>query len=156
YVAIAAAEKLRIVAVTETHIHADFLSGTRELAEATGAAVYLSGMGGPEWSYQWLDQKREGGRYNATLVRDGEVVRVGKIEVRAIHAPGHTPEHIWFQVTDRGGGVTEPMGLVTGDFVFVGDVGRPDLLESAAGVKGAADESARTLFKSVRAFRALP
>lgn len=156
YLRIAAAEKLRIVAVTETHIHADFLSGTRELAETAGAKVYLTDMGGPEWQYGWLDQKQGGGRYDAQLVRDGDVIRVGQIELQVVHTPGHTPEHIAFQVTDRGGGASEPMGMISGDFVFVGDVGRPDLLETAAGVSGAADDSARALFKSVRAFNLLP
>ncbi len=156
YTKIAAAEKLRITAITETHIHADFLSGTRELAEATGAKVYLSDCGPADWKYQWLDQKQGGGRYNSQLLRDGDTFKVGNIEVKAIHTPGHTPEHICFQITDRGGGVSEPMGIISGDFVFVGDVGRPDLLETAAGVKGAGDEAARQLYKSVRAFSALP
>jgi hydroxyacylglutathione hydrolase len=62
YVELARAEKLRITAVTETHIHADFLSGTRELAEATGAKVYVSALGGPDWQYQWLTQKPEARR----------------------------------------------------------------------------------------------
>jgi hydroxyacylglutathione hydrolase len=84
------------------------------------------------------------------------VIKVGNIEIKALHTPGHTPEHLSFQVTDRGGGATEPMGIITGDFVFVGDVGRPDLLETAAGVAGAAEDSARTLLKSVRGFRVLP
>jgi hydroxyacylglutathione hydrolase len=156
YLALAAAHKLRITAVTETHIHADFLSGTRQLAEATGAKVYLSGAGGPDWQYQWLNQKSDGGSYNAQLVKDGDVIKVGNIELKVLHTPGHTPEHICFQLTDRGGGAADPMGLVSGDFVFVGDVGRPDLLETAAGVRGAATDSASSLFNSVRAFRALP
>jgi hydroxyacylglutathione hydrolase len=156
YLAIAHREKVRITAVTETHIHADFLSGVREVAEATGAKVYLSDCGPADWKYQWLDQKAGGGRYNAQLLKDGDAFAIGNIQVRVIHTPGHTPEHICFEITDRGGGATEPMGIATGDFVFVGDVGRPDLLESAAGMKGAADSAAKQLFSSVRAFGKLP
>lgn len=156
YIDLAQREKLRITAVTETHIHADFLSGSRQLAEAVGARVYLSGMGGPDWSYRWLDQRRGGGSYDGQLLHDGDVIRIGGVELGVVHTPGHTPEHISFRVTDRGGGASEPMGLVTGDFVFVGDVGRPDLLETAAGVLGAAESSARELRRSVERFKVLP
>jgi len=147
YVKIAESERLRITAIAETHIHADFLSGARELAEATGARLFLSGMGGKDWSYQWLDKKKDGGSYAHTLLRDGDSFKVGNVEVKAIHTPGHTPEHICFQVTDRGGGASAPMGIATGDFVFVGDVGRPDLLESAAGLKGAAEKERLALIE---------
>lgn len=155
YVQIASQEKLRIVAATETHIHADFLSGCRELAER-GARVYVSDLGGVDWKYGWLEKKSGGGRYDATLVKDGDTIKIGNIELRVIHTPGHTPEHVCLEVTDRGGGAAEPMGIFTGDFVFVGDMGRPDLLESAAGVKGAADASAKLLLESARKFRNQP
>jgi hydroxyacylglutathione hydrolase len=150
YVAAAAREGLRIVAVAETHIHADFLSGARELAERTGAHVYVSGQGGPEWQSRWV------GPYKHTLLADGTEFRVGNIGFRAVHTPGHTPEHMSFLVTDHGGGATGPMGMVTGDFVFVGDLGRPDLLESAAGVEGIAEPSARELWRSASRFVTLP
>jgi hydroxyacylglutathione hydrolase len=171
YINAAAAEKLRITAVTETHIHADFLSGTRELAQRADAKVYLSDEGDPDWKYQWLGNKgtearsrrtavagHEGtrGTYNHQLVRDGDTFRVGNIEFKVLHTPGHTPEHVSFLVTDRGGGASEPMGIITGDFVFVGDLGRPDLLETAAGVQGAKESSAHTLYHSTKKFRALP
>lgn len=156
YLALAAKEKVRITAVTETHIHADFLSGTREIAEKTGAHVYLSAEGGKDWQYQWLAKKSTGGAYAHTLLRDGTTFKVGNIEFKAIHTPGHTPEHICFMVTDLGSGATEPMGIATGDFVFVGDLGRPDLLETAAGQQGSKEPSARALFKSVSRFNALP
>jgi hydroxyacylglutathione hydrolase len=73
-----------------------------------------------------------------------------------LHTPGHTPEHLAFLVVDHGGGASEPMALLAGDFVFVGDLGRPDLLESAAGVHGAMEPSARRLYSSAREFLALP
>ena len=150
YVAAAAREGLRIVAVAETHIHADFLSGARELAEKVGAHVYVSGKGGSEWQSRWV------GPYKHTLLEDGTTFRVGNIEFRAVHTPGHTPEHMSYLVIDRGGGATEPMGMITGDFVFVGDLGRPDLLESAAGVEGIAEPSARELWRSASRFVKLP
>lgn len=156
YIAAAGKEGVRIVAVAETHIHADFISGARELAERVGAHVYVSGEGGPEWQYQWLDRKSGGGAYPHERLRHGVTFHVGQIEFRTIHTPGHTPEHVCFAVTDRGGGATEPIGLVSGDFVFVGDLGRPDLLESAAGVAGAAAPSARALYGSVKRFLEMP
>ncbi len=155
YEALAAANGLRIVAVAETHIHADFVSGARELAEK-GATVYLSDEGDADWKYQWLDRKAAGGKYAHRLLKDGDSFTIGNIEFKAMHTPGHTPEHLCFMVTDRGGGADKPMGVATGDFVFVGDLGRPDLLESAAGFKGKADASAHRLFGTVRKFMEWP
>ena len=149
YVRAAEEEGLRITHVTETHIHADFLSGSRELAHLTGAVMYLSDEGGPGWQYAFAKQ---GG---AVLLHDGDHFMVGNIRFDVLHTPGHTPEHIAFVVTDTAG-ATGPMGIVTGDFVFVGDVGRPDLLEKAARVAGSADGAARALWKSLEKFRALP
>jgi hydroxyacylglutathione hydrolase len=150
YVDLAAQHGLRIVAVAETHIHADFLSGARELAERVGAHLYLSAEGGPEWQSAWAKG------YAHTPLRDGTEFTVGNIAFRALHTPGHTPEHVSFLVTDRGGGAAEPMGVITGDFVFVGDLGRPDLLESAAGVEGVAEPSAHALWRSASRFVGLP
>lgn len=155
YESIAAANGLRIVAAAETHIHADFLSGTREFAEK-GAKVYLSDEGDQDWKYQWQSQKSGGGSYSHQLLHDGDRFTVGNIEFQTVHTPGHTPEHICFMVTDRGGGADKPMGVATGDFLFVGDLGRPDLLESAAGVIGQADASAHRLFGTVRKFMEWP
>jgi hydroxyacylglutathione hydrolase len=150
YVELARRKGMRIVAVAETHIHADFLSGARELADQTRARVYVSDEGGPEWKYQWL------GSYDHRLLRHGDTFTIGKVGFSVIHTPGHTPEHICFVVTDHGGGASDPMGVLTGDFVFVGDLGRPDLLETAAGQAGASEPSARRLYESVRRFTEMP
>lgn len=156
YIDLAKENGLRIVATAETHIHADFVSGSRELAERVGAKVYVSDEGDADWKYQWLDKKLGGGSYDYQLLKDGDTFHIGNIEFQALHTPGHTPEHIVFLVTDHGSGATEPIGLVTGDFVFVGDLGRPDLLETAAGQKGAMEPSAKRLYKSVQMLYDLP
>lgn len=156
YIAAAEKEGLKISAITETHIHADFLSGARELAERTGARLYLSDEGDADWKYQWLHQKQSGGSYDHQLVKHGDTFKIGNIQFEVLHTPGHTPEHISFLVTDLGGGATAPMGIASGDFVFVGDVGRPDLLETAAGKVGAKEKSARVLFQSIQQFMNLP
>src|ERR1051325_280317 len=100
YLAIAAKERLRIIAATETHIHADFLSGVRELSERAKAKVYLSDEGDADWKYQWPNGTTGGRSYEHQLIRDGDVFHIGKIEFKALHTPGHTPEHICFLVTD--------------------------------------------------------
>ena len=146
YVELAAREGLRIVAVAETHIHADFLSGAQELAARVGARVFVSGQGGEAWQSRWV------GPYAHTLLQDGDTFQVGNIRFQAVHTPGHTPEHMSYLVTDVGGGATEPIGMITGDFVFVGDLGRPDLLESAAGMQGIAEPSAHALWRSATRF----
>ncbi len=156
YIEAAANEGLRITAIAETHIHADFLSGARELAERTGARLFLSAEGGSDWDYRWLDRKSGGGSYRYRLLHNGDRFMVGNIRVEAAHTPGHTDEHMSYLVTDLGGGADEPMGIVTGDFVFVGDVGRPDLLESAAGMAGKADPAARRLYTSIKWFKTIP
>lgn len=149
YLDVARAEGLRITHVTETHIHADFVSGSRELRAASGARLYLSAEGGPDWQYAFAAQD------GAVLLHDGDRILVGNIQLDVMHTPGHTPEHLSFVVTDRPRGAG-PMGILTGDFVFVGDVGRPDLLERAAGIADTMEAGARTLFRSVQRFRALP
>lgn len=151
YLDLAAHHKLRIVAAADTHIHADYVSGLREFAER-GVTVYASGEGGADWQYEWL----QGSDYPHRLVKDGDVFMVGNIEFTVVHNPGHTPEHVSYLVKDLGAGATEPIGMVTGDFVFVGDLGRPDLLEQAAGMTGTQEPGARQLFSSVQAFKALP
>jgi hydroxyacylglutathione hydrolase len=147
YVETAKREGLRVTHVTETHIHADFVSGARELAAATGAQLLLSGEGGAEWQYAYAAQD------GATLLRDGDSFRVGNVRVEVRHTPGHTPEHLSFVVTDTAA-ADRPMGVFTGDFVFVGAVGRPDLLERAVRQSGTMEAGARDLFRSLRRFKA--
>src|SRR5690625_2402918 len=137
YLELAERHGLRIVAVTETHIHADYLSGTRELAAATGAQIYLSGEGGQDWQYGF-----EGSR-----LYDRDRFSIGNITIQARHTPGHTPEHLSFLVTD-GAFSAEPGYLLSGDFIFVGDVGRPDLLDEAAGGVDTRFAGAHDLFTS--------
>ncbi len=151
YVEAAESEGLRIVAVAETHIHADFLSGAREFAHQYGTRTYLSDEGGSEWASDWART----GEYDVTFLKDGDSFHIGGIEIQALHTPGHTPEHISFVLIDRGGGASTPIGVATGDFVFVGDLGRPDLLEQAAGMHGVQEPSARQLFASLPRFTEL-
>jgi hydroxyacylglutathione hydrolase len=145
YIAAAAREGVTITHVTETHIHADFLSGARELAARTGAKLYLSDEGDQDWKYQFASE--------GTLVRHGDRITVGNVIVEVVATPGHTPEHITFLVTD-GAAANRPIAAATGDFVFVGDVGRPDLLERAANMKGTMEKGARVLWKSLQTFKA--
>ena len=145
YRRLAEANGLRISAVAETHIHADFVSGAREFAEDPNVHLYLSGAGGPDWAYRWPER-----RPNTHFLKHGDQFLIGKIRVEAVHTPGHTPELLCYLVTDLGSGADKPMALVTGDFVFVGDVGRPDLLESAVAQKGTMEASARQLQESLR------
>lgn len=150
YFDIAAAEGLRIVATAETHIHADFLSGARELAARGGITVHVSGAGGPDWQSMWVDE------YPHQRLGDGDHFMVGNIRFDVMHTPGHTPEHVVYLVTDTPAGTNQAMGMISGDFVFVGDVGRPDLLETAAGQAGSMVPSARALFDSLVRFKDLP
>jgi hydroxyacylglutathione hydrolase len=142
----ARARGMTITAVTETHIHADYLSGGRELAAATGATLYLSDEGGDEWQY----------RFPHTGLRHGDTVEVGNLTLAARHTPGHTPEHLSFLLTD-GAATDQPGFFLTGDFVFVGDLGRPDLLDESGSGVDTREPMARALFRSLRAeFLTLP
>ena len=146
YLSIAHEEGVQITHVTETHIHADFLSGSRQAAHQYGMKALLSGEGGDDWNYLWVDD--EG--IDVDTINDGDEFKIGNIHFKVIHTPGHTPEHIAFLVTDVGGGANEAIALVSGDFVFVGALGRPDLLEVAAGITGSRIESAKQLYASAK------
>ncbi|WP_034386950.1 rhodanese-like domain-containing protein [Deinococcus sp. YIM 77859] len=142
YLEEAESQKLRITHVTETHIHADYLSGSRELAQATGARLLLSDEGGEGWQYTYDDG-------NQVKLHDGDTFMIGNVRIQALHTPGHTPEHLSFLVTDTPRGDTPSM-ILTGDFVFVGDLGRPDLLDEAAGGQDTRYVGARQMFASLR------
>jgi hydroxyacylglutathione hydrolase len=131
--------ELQLNAVVETHIHADYQSGGRELAERSGVPLYLSDEGNEDWKYRFPSEK---------LVHGNEI-RLGKIHIQVLHTPGHTPEHLSFLVTD-GAATDLPGFFLSGDFVFVGDVGRPDLLDEAAGLVDTRFEGAHQLFASLR------
>ena len=144
YLDIAKQNNMTITHVLETHIHADFLSGARELAALTGAKLYLSDEGGPGWEYE----------FDHVGLKDGTTFMVGNLKMETLHTPGHTPESISFLLTDTPASA-EPVMFFTGDFVFVGDIGRPDLLEKAAGIGGTSDAGAHQMFKSIDRFSKL-
>ena len=112
YIDTAAQEKLKIVAILETHPHADFVSGHVELAERTGAKIYVSHLAPA--------------KYKRVSVRDGDIIRIGSLEIQAIETPGHSPDSLSFLVKENG----KPLSVFTGDTLFVGDVGRPDLRDA--------------------------
>ena len=131
YVADAAAEGLTIELVIETHFHADFLSGHLELAEATGAEIAYSSVAETEFPSRKL--------------ADGERISLGEVELEILHTPGHTPESISIVVYEHGTDA-EPYGVLTGDTLFIGDVGRPDLLSSIGFTR---DDLANRLYDSL-------
>lgn len=145
YLEIAAEQNLTITHIAETHIHADYLSGSLELAHVTGAKMYLSDEGGPDWQYA----------FDHVGLKDGDVIKLGNLTFEVMHTPGHTPESLSFLLTDHAA-AEEPVMLFTGDFVFVGDIGRPDLLEEAAGLVGTKEVGAQQMFESLKKFYALP
>lgn len=145
YLEIAKTNNLRITHIAETHIHADFLCGSRELAAVTGAKMYLSDEGGPDWQYE----------FSHVGVKNGSIIKVGNLTLEVMHTPGHTPESISFLLTDHPA-TAQPIMIFTGDFVFVGDIGRPDLLEKAAGLIGTKEIGAKQMFQSLKKFAALP
>jgi hydroxyacylglutathione hydrolase len=148
YLATAAENGMTITHVTETHIHADFVSGIRELAHATGATMLLSDEGDADWKYQFPD----GDKF--VLLHHGDKFKVGNVTFEVLHTPGHTPESITFMLTDNN--ADEPMGVFTGDFLFVGDIGRPDLLEEAAGIANTREPGARQQYANIEHFKTLP
>ena len=112
YLRLARKKGLRLAHVIETHTHADHISGARDLAATTKAAIHVHGSAGVAFEHQ--------------DVRDGDTIRVGNVEVRVAHTPGHTPDSICLFVTDHARS-PEPWFVLTGDLLFVGSVGRPDL-----------------------------
>ncbi len=151
YIEIATENSLKITAAAETHIHADYLSGLREFAEA-GAKIYASDEGDENWKYEWLI----GSDYDYHLLKDGNIITLGELTVVAQHTPGHTPEHLIYKVSKEKQGNSQETEILMGDFVFVGDVGRPDLLETAAGVTGSMEIGAKQMFDSLQQFKTFP
>ncbi len=117
YLEAAAEKSMRITHVFETHVQADHLSGARRLASVTGAAVLLHESAGAQFPH--------------VGVADGEEHELGNVRVTILHTPGHTPESVSLLVTDRTR-ATEPWFVLTGDTLFAGGVGRPDLLGAGA------------------------
>lgn len=119
YLNFAEENDVKIAHVLETHIHADFASGAKELAEKTGAVLWVSGYDKDE-EYEVSFSHRD--------LFEGDKVQIGDVRIEVLHTPGHTPEHLSFLVFDEARSSKEPMLMLTGDFLFVGSLGRPDLL----------------------------
>jgi glyoxylase-like metal-dependent hydrolase (beta-lactamase superfamily II)/rhodanese-related sulfurtransferase len=112
YLKAAADQKVIIRHIFESHLHADFVSGHRELAARTGATIYMGAQAGATFPH--------------VAVSDGFELKFGKASIRVLETPGHTPESICLVVTDQEKS-SDPWGVLTGDTLFIGDVGRPDL-----------------------------
>ena len=113
YLSFAAEHKLQIKHVILTHLHADFVAGHLELRDEVGAKIYLGAKAQAEYKF--------------TPLADGSAVEFGKVRLKALETPGHTPESISIEVFDLAKNAKEPHAVLTGDTLFVGDVGRPDL-----------------------------
>jgi hydroxyacylglutathione hydrolase len=135
YLDLARSRDLRIGHVLETHIHADYASGARELAATSGTELWLSAYDAGELYDVHFP-------HNELL--DGGSVTFGSVRLEAMHTPGHTPEHVSFLVYDTARSASVPMTMLSGDFLFVGSLGRPDLLGEEAKL-----ELAKRLYRSV-------
>lgn len=149
YIEVADREGFKITQAAETHIHADFASGIRDVAERLNANIYVSGEGDEQLSYKNMPKPTH-------FVKNKDIIHVGNIKLEVLHTPGHTPESISFLLTDEGGGSSIPMGLFSGDFVFVGDIGRPDLLEKSVQMEGSTEVSAKQMYQSIKSIKELP
>ena len=140
YMRLAREQGLRITDILETHVHADFVSGAVELKARLPyeARVHCSGLGGAEWTPPYAD----------AVIGEGDEVSFGSLRLKALHTPGHTPEHMSFALFDRTRSEDAPWVLFTGDFLFVGDVGRPDLLGPEARQR-LAHELYRSVFERI-------
>jgi glyoxylase-like metal-dependent hydrolase (beta-lactamase superfamily II)/rhodanese-related sulfurtransferase len=122
-----------IVGVIETHPHADFVSSHLEIHQTTGAVIYVSKLAGAEYPHEGFD--------------DGDIIRLSDIKLKAINTPGHSPDSICILLEDENG---NEKALFTGDTLFVGDVGRPDLRENTGNIKAKKEELARQMYHSTR------
>ena len=123
----------KIVAVLETHPHADFVSSHLEISKRTGAKVYVSKLLGADYDHVSFDT--------------GDVIKLGNIELKAYNTPGHSPDSISIVATDENG---KDHSVFTGDTLFIGDVGRPDLRENAGNIKANREKLARQMYDSTR------
>jgi glyoxylase-like metal-dependent hydrolase (beta-lactamase superfamily II)/rhodanese-related sulfurtransferase len=121
-----------IVAVFETHPHADFTSSHLEFYEQYGATIYINSKVGVSYPHQAMD--------------DGDEVKVGKVTMRALFTPGHSPDHNTYLLLDEAG---NPHSVYTGDSLFVGDVGRPDLREGAGNLRSKREDLARQMYHTI-------
>src|SRR5262252_2676331 len=139
YLAFAEEHGLRIAHVFLTHLHADFVAGHLELRDRAGATIYLGAPAKAEYAF--------------TPLRDGDRVEFGSVRLQAIETPGHTPESISIAVYDLDRSATDPFAVLTGDTLFVGDVGRPDL---RAALGWSATDLGGLLYDSLPKLMALP
>jgi hydroxyacylglutathione hydrolase len=138
YYAFAKANNAEIVAVIETHPHADFVSSHLEIHKKTGATIYNSEKLGADYPHQSFDE--------------GDEITLGKITLKAINTPGHSPDSITIVATDGNN-----TALFTGDTLFIGDVGRPDLREKAGNMKAKREELADMMYDTItHKFKSLP
>lgn len=133
YYDMASQHEADIVGVIETHPHADFVSSHLEIHEQTGATIYVSKLVGASYPHQTFD--------------DGDVINLADINLMALNTPGHSPDSICILVEDENGKL---QAIFTGDTLFAGDVGRPDLRESAGNITAKKEELARQLYHSTR------
>lgn len=132
YYEYAKAKKAEIIGVIETHPHADFVSSHLEIHQATGATIYVSKMVGADYPHKGFDE--------------GDVLKVGEVRLKALHTPGHSPDSISI-VVEAGG---KDKAVFTGDTLFIGDVGRPDLREKTGNMIARREELARQMYHSTR------
>ena len=129
----------RLTTILETHPHADFASSHLELKDRTGATIYINPRVRAEYPHQPLD--------------DGDEIQVGNVTVRALFTPGHSPDHNSYLLLQDG----QPIAVFTGDSLFIGDVGRPDLREEAGALQARREELARQMFHTIhKVFASLP
>ena len=133
YYNFAVLHEAEITGVIETHPHADFVSSHLEIHQKTGAIIYVSKLVGAEYPHETFD--------------DGDTISLSDIKLAAINTPGHSPDSICILVIDQNGRQTD---LFTGDTLFVGDVGRPDLRENAGNITAQKEELAKQLYHSTR------
>jgi glyoxylase-like metal-dependent hydrolase (beta-lactamase superfamily II) len=134
YVEVARESKMKIRYVIDTHLHADHVSGGRKLAEISGAEYVLHESADTQYTFR--------------RVKDGEVLELGNVAIQVLHTPGHTPEHISLQVTDKTRGPA-PWFLLTGHTVMVGDVGRTELVSHP-------EAGATALFRTIQRLKQFP